>query len=126
MQKRLVSLSTSIIASGIRKNAIRNTGTQEKKTGPGSISLLPAFLIHSFNSLFYIRKINIRGHSGAQTIVVAGQTNLYAEHLFDPVRDGLHVARGKLCLSIYLLDNAVEIFARKRIDTDSTVLAEFA
>src|SRR6266481_9426196 len=90
-----------------------------------SISLGPAFLIHSFDSSFHIWKINICSHSGAQTIVVAGQTNLNSEYLFDPIRDGLHVARSKFGLTIYLLDHAIEIRVRKRIDTDPHVLAEF-
>src|SRR4029450_11214925 len=77
-----------------------------------------------FNS-FHIWKINISRHSGAQVIVVAGQTNLHPEHLFDPVGDGLHVARGKLGLTIYLLDDAIEILARKQIDTDANALAQF-
>jgi hypothetical protein len=75
-------------------------------------SFFPAVQIQVFDS-FHIRKIDISGHSGAQTIVVARQTNLDSEHLSDPVGDGLHVARGKLCLSIDLLDDAVEILARK-------------
>ena len=58
-------------------------------------------------------------------IVVAGQTNLYPEHLFDPVRDGLYVARGKLGLAIYLLHNAIEIFTWKRINPDPNVLTQF-
>src|SRR6266568_2133953 len=74
-------------------------------------------------SSFYIWKINICGHSGTQTIVVAGQTNLHPKHLFDPVRDSLYVARCKLGLAIYLLDDALEIRVRKRIDTDADVLA---
>src|SRR5437762_14151673 len=74
---------------------------------------------------YHIRKINICGHSGTQTIVVAGQTNLDPKHLFDPVRDSVHVARRKLGLPIYLLDDAIEIRVRKRIDTDAHVLAQF-
>src|SRR5439155_4632199 len=75
-------------------------------------------------SSLHIWKINVRSHSRAQTIIVSRQTDLHSEHLFDPVRDGLHVARGKLGLPIYLLDDAIEIFARKRIDTDANMLAE--
>src|SRR4029077_14213867 len=74
---------------------------------------------------FHIWKINICGHSSAQTIVVAGQTNLHPKHLFDPVRHGLHVARSKLGLAIYLLDYAIEIRVRKGIDRDAHVLAQF-
>jgi hypothetical protein len=89
-------------------------------------SILRVLRAHSslFNS-FYIWKINISSHSGAQTVVIAGQTDLYAEHLSDPVGDRLHVARGELGLTIYLLDDAIEIFARKRIDPDADVLAQF-
>src|SRR5438445_4764744 len=83
----------------------RNAGEQ---TQVSSISLVPAFLIHCFNSSFHIWKINVRSHSGAQTIVVAGQTNLDSEHLLDPVRDGLHVARREFGLAIDLLDHAIE------------------
>src|SRR6266480_2441682 len=74
---------------------------------------------------FHIGKINISSHSGAQMIVVTGQANLHSEHLSDTVRHRLHVARGKLGLPIYLLDDAIEIFSRKRIDTDPNVLAQF-
>src|SRR5882724_11558678 len=70
-------------------------------------------------SLFHIRKINVCGHSGAQAIVVSRQTNLHAEHLLDPVCDGLHVARGELGLPIYLLDHTIEIFTREGIHTDA-------
>src|SRR5437773_12043970 len=85
-----------------------------------SISVLSRVL-----SSFHIGKINIRRHSRAQTVVVARQTNLYSEHLFDPIRDGLHVARGKLGLPIDLLDDSIEIFTRKRIDTHPNMLAKF-
>src|SRR2546421_7585890 len=74
---------------------------------------------------FHIEKINVSSHSGAQTIVVGRQTNLHPKHLFDTVRDRLHVARGKFGLTIYLLYDAVEIFAGKGIDTDPDVLAQF-
>jgi hypothetical protein len=36
----------------------------------------------------------------------------------------MFIARGKLGLSIYLLDDAIEIFSRKRIDPDPNVLTE--
>src|SRR5439155_5006019 len=70
-------------------------------------------------------KIDIGSHSGAQVIVIARQLNLHAEDLFDPVGDSLHVARGKLGLPIYLLNDTIEIFSRKRIDADANVLAQF-
>ena len=62
---------------------------------------------------FHIREINISSHSGAQVIIVARQSNLHAEYLFDSVGDSLHVARGKFGLPIYLFDKAIEIFPRK-------------
>jgi hypothetical protein len=81
------------------------------------------FLSSCFPGSFHIRKINVRRHPGTQSIVVSRQTDLYAKHLFDPVRDGLHIARGKFCLPIYLLDDPIEILARKRIDTHANMLA---
>ena len=80
-------------------------------TTRSTFSLLPAS--DSLNSSFHPWKVNVRRHSRAQTIVVAGQTNLHAEHLFDPVSDSLHIARRKFGLPIDLLDNAVEIGMRK-------------
>ena len=73
---------------------------------------------------FHIWKVNIRRHSGAQMIVIARQANFDPEHLFDPVCDGLHVARSELCLPVYLLDDAIEIRVRKRIDSNADVLAQ--
>lgn len=78
--------------------------------------------IDSF-SLFHPRKINVRSHSGTQAIVVAGQTNLHAEYLFDSISDGLHIARSKFRLPADLFDNTVEIRVRKRIHADADVLA---
>ena len=90
---------------------------------------VPPFLPSCFpdsliGSSFHIRKINVRRHSGAQTIVVARQTNLHAEYLFDTVSDGLHIARRKFGLPTDLLDNAIKIGVRKRIHTDADVLAQ--
>src|SRR5512133_809759 len=88
---------------------------------------VPPFLPSCFPDLrssFHPWKVNVRRHSGAQTIVVARQTNLHAEYLFDTVSDGLHIARRKFGLPIDLLDNAVEIRVRKRIHADAYVLAQ--
>ena len=68
---------------------------------------------------FHIRKINISGHSGAQVIVVAGQTNLNAEHLFDPVGDGLHVARREFGLAANLFDRTLKILTAERVYADA-------
>src|SRR6266702_8121361 len=84
----------------------------------------PGFLDSWLPDSFHIWKVNIRRHSGAETIVVAGQTDLHAEYLFDSVSDGLHIARRKFGLSTDLLDNAIEIGVRKRIHTDADVLAQ--
>src|SRR4030095_10307599 len=86
---------------------------------------LASRLIHRLSDSFHPRKVNVRRHSGAQTIIVARQTNLHAEYLFDSVSDSLHIARRKFGLPVDLLDNAVEIGVRKRIDTNADVLAEF-
>ena len=89
----------------------------------------PAFSVHAIQirvfASFHIRKINIRGHSGAQSIVVIRQPDLHAEHLSDAVFNCLDVARRKFSLSIDLLDDAREIFARKRIDPDADLFAKF-
>jgi len=81
------------------------------------------FLFSCFPDSSHIGKINVSRHSRAQSIVVSGQADLYAKHLFDPVRDGLHIARGKFGLPVYLLDHPIEILARKRIDTHANMLA---
>src|ERR1700757_4423061 len=78
---------------------------------------------NGFFASFHIRKVNICRHSSAQTIVVAGQTNLHAKYLFDAVRDSLHIAWRKFGLPIDLLDYAIEIGVRKRIDANADVLA---
>src|SRR5207244_9781038 len=72
-----------------------------------------------------IRKVHIGRHTGAQTIVIVRQSNFYAKHLAYSVFDSLHVARGELGMAIDLLDDAVKIRVRKRIDTDPNVIAEF-
>src|SRR5438067_12724751 len=75
--------------------------------------------------LSHIRKINIRGHAGAETVIIVWQTNLHAEYLTNSVLDGLHVARRELRLTIHLLDGAGKIFPRKRIDLHANLIANF-
>src|SRR5205814_260848 len=116
--KRFVNPSTSIIGSGINRESGKE-GYLVKLLD----SWIPGFQIYSLVS-FHIWKVNIRRHSGAHTIVVAGQTDLHAEYLFDPVSDGLHVAWRKFGLSIDLFDHAIEIGMRKRVHTDADVLAQ--
>src|SRR6266581_7305628 len=74
---------------------------------------------------FHARKINVGSHAGAETIVVVRQPNLDPEYLFDAVFHRLHVTRRKLGLTIDLLDHARKIFAPKRIDAHTHLIAEF-
>src|ERR1700726_1410372 len=74
---------------------------------------------------FHVRKINIGRHAGAQSVVVVRQADFDAEDLTDSVLHGLYIARRKLGLAVHLLDDTVEIFARKRIDADSNLFADF-
>src|SRR5215510_10232168 len=76
-------------------------------------SLLLPSCFPDLNSSFHSRKINVRRHSSAQTIVVTGQTNLHAKYLFDAVGDSLNIARSEFGLSTNLLDNTFEIGVRK-------------
>src|SRR4029453_15968408 len=132
--KRFVSPFTSIIGSAIKKNLettkVGSAFPQTARSRPATTRCpqrVPPFLPSCFpdlSSSFHSWKVNVRRHSGAQTIVVARQTNLHAEYLFDTVSDGLHIARRKFRLSTDLLDNAVEIGVRKRIHTDADVLAQ--
>src|SRR6266496_1555250 len=105
--KRFVSLSTSIIGSGLFRS--------------GWTSMSFAFIRACWS--FHIRKINISGHSGAQVLVVAGQTNLNAEHLFDPVGDGLHVARSEFGLAANLFDRSLKILTAERVNANAHWIA---
>src|SRR5436189_128523 len=105
--KRLVSLSTSIIGSGLFRS--------------GWTSVSFAFIRACWS--FHIRKINISGHSGAQVLVIAGQTNLNAEHLFDPVGDGLHVARREFGLAANLFDRSLKILTAERVNANAHRIA---
>src|SRR5690348_4011846 len=85
-------------------------------------SCIPGFQSHGFPNSFHVWEIDIRGHSGAQAIVVSGQTNLHAEYLFDAVSDSLHIARRKFGLPINLLDDSFKIGVRERIHAYADLL----
>src|SRR6266487_6836365 len=74
-------------------------------------------------SSFYIWKIHVRGHPRTQALIIARESNLDAEYLFDPICYRLHVARCEFGLAINLLDHAIEIFSGKRIDLHANMVA---
>src|SRR6266404_2235359 len=67
-------------------------------------------------SLGHIRKTHIRGHSRAQFSFAVVQPHFDAKDLFDPLPDGLHIARRKLGFARNLLDHSGKIFSRVRVD----------